>query len=393
MSLETESKLIESAAHKNKETLSNAKLYEVMKPVFGFTFVTGLPCGELRYFIAEASTDREVLHLPTSNEREAVGIAAGAWLAGEKPVLYMQNSGLFLASNDIGSLLLACKIPVPIVASWRGVPGETATQHFATGAATEPLLDAFRVPHVSEANMWDLIALYQKMQELQSPVCVLKVREKFNEPPQVIERTGQSRNSGVLVVENNGNLLINREEAITGLMQKTKQDIAVISSTGLISRSVYESFDGSNQFYNAGAFGLTSSIGLGLAVSRPDIRVMVIEGDGSVLADIGNLNLIGYRAPRNFVHVILNNRSYASCSGEPTCQPELIPKLACQFGYDRVYSVNSQEGIGQAYDEIMNRDGLQMLHIGINTDGKRSFARPTTMVDIARRFQAHFSHD
>lgn len=377
----------------SSEILTNSELYESLKSIFRFTFVSGLPCGELRNFIAEASQDKEVFHLPASNEREATGIATGAWLAGKQPILYMQNSGLFLASNDIGSLILACKIPIPIIASWRGAPGETATQHFVTGSATEPLLNSFGIPYVSEANKAELEALGRQMRDLQTPVCVLKIRERYNDQPQIVRQSENDRELGLLLKEDKGSLSVNREEAINILLPRIGQDMAVISSTGLISRSIYQSFDAPNQFYNAGAFGLTSSIGLGLAIARPDIKVVVIEGDGSVLADIGNLNLIGCQKPKNLIHVVLNNAAYVSCSGEPTCQPDLIPNLACQFGYKEVYSVSSKQGIESAFGKIIDTDDLQMLHVDINTDGGRSFDRPTAMADIARRFQAHFSHE
>jgi sulfopyruvate decarboxylase TPP-binding subunit len=145
------------------EFLQEQELYQTIRSVFGFNFVTGLPCGELRNFISQSSMDKEVRHFPCSNEREAIGVATGAWLAGEKPVVYMQNSGFFLSSNDIGSLLLACRIPIVLVVSWRGAPGETATQHFATGAATEPLLKAFSIPYLTEINEQGIQNLCRQM--------------------------------------------------------------------------------------------------------------------------------------------------------------------------------------------------------------------------------------
>jgi phosphonopyruvate decarboxylase len=231
------------------------------------------------------------------------------------------------------------------------------------------------------------------MQDSQTPVCVLKIRERFNKPPQIVRQAESEKKPGKLLREDKNGLSISREEAIAALLPRIEQNIAVISSTGLISRSIYQSYDAPNQFYNAGAFGLTSSIGLGLARARPNLKVIIIEGDGSVLADIGNLNLIGGQRPKNLIHVVLNNKAYVSCSGEPTCQPELIPELACQFGYDKVYNVNSQEGARRILDEIIETEGLQMLHIDINTEGGRSFDRPTAMANIARRFRAHFTYD
>lgn len=378
----------------SNEILSNPELYEAVRLTFGFNFVTGLPCGELRDFIAQSSRDREVLHFPASNEREAIGIAAGAWLAGEKPVVYMQNSGLFLSSNDIGSLLIACRIPVVMVVAWRGASGETATQHLATGAATEPLLEAFGIPFSYELTLENIEQLFQQMTEQQKPVCILRVREKFNVPIQTKEEPRFIVKPEHLFIEEASDILMNRDRVIDLILSQTGSNTAVFSSTGLISRSVFERHDGPNQFYNAGAFGLTSSIGLGFAISQIDIQTVILEGDGSVLANPGNLNLIGAKSPDNFIHIVLDNRAYMSCSGEATCRSELIPKLASLYGYSKVFSVYTENGFQRAWKQCQEKNlGPQMIHVNINQIGERNLSRPVDMANLARRFKSYFLND
>jgi len=378
----------------SNETLSNSELYEAVRLTFGFNFVTGLPCGELRDFIAQSSRDREVLHFPASNEREAIGISAGAWLAGEKPVVYMQNSGLFLSSNDIGSLLIACRIPIVMVVAWRGASGETATQHLVTGAATEPLLETFEIPYSHELSPKTIEQLFQQMTEQQKPVCILKVREKFNVPIQTREESKFMVKPERIFIEEAPGAMMNRDMVIDLLLSQTESNTAVFSSTGLISRSVFERHDGTNQFYNAGAFGLTSSIGLGFAISQIDRRTVILEGDGSVLANPGSLNLIGARSPNNFIHIVLDNRAYMSCSGEATCRSELIPKLANLYGYSQVFSVYTEDGFQRTWQQCQEKNlGPQMIHVNINQTGERNFARPVDMAKIARRFKLYFSND
>jgi phosphonopyruvate decarboxylase len=145
---------------------------------------------------------------------------------------------------------------------------------------------------------------------------------------------------------------------------------------------------GPNQFYNAGGFGITSPIGLGVALAQPSRSVIVIEGDGSVLANVGSLNLIGHYRPDNLIHVVLNNQAYASCPGEPTIGFNLIPGLARECGYRRVCNVTSLEATQKAFAYMLNQhDGPQMLHILINAEGERSFKRPVSMDETADRFR------
>ncbi len=109
----------------------------------GIKVATGVPCGVIRHIINNIANDPKIRHIPATNEAESIGIAAGAVLANQKTMLYMQNSGLFAASNNIASLLIPYEIPVYMVVSYRGCEGENAPQHFITGSATEKLIQSF----------------------------------------------------------------------------------------------------------------------------------------------------------------------------------------------------------------------------------------------------------
>ncbi|MEK7653449.1 MAG: sulfopyruvate decarboxylase subunit alpha [Patescibacteria group bacterium] len=112
----------------------------------GVDFASGVPCGVLRHIIKNFEDDAKILHILANSESEAVGLVAGAYLAGRTPVIYMQNSGLFAASNDIASLLIPYEIPIFFVVSYRGCEGEDAVQHLTTGGSTEMLIKSFGLP-------------------------------------------------------------------------------------------------------------------------------------------------------------------------------------------------------------------------------------------------------
>lgn len=152
--------------------------------VHGINFASGVPCGVLRHVIHNLQNDEKILHVLANRESEAVGLAAGAYLAGMKPVLYMQNSGLFASSNDIASLILLCNMPILMLVSLRGAVGETAPQHFVTGRNTIPLLDCFGIPHcfLREGNVHDAVELaFKTMDEQQKPFAILFERGWQNE--------------------------------------------------------------------------------------------------------------------------------------------------------------------------------------------------------------------
>lgn len=111
----------------------------------GIDFAVGIPCGVQRDVIHLFYTDPSITNVHCTHEGEAVGIAVGAYLAGKHPVVYMQNSGLFSASNDIASLAVLYQIPLLLTVTWRGVLGEDAPQHKVTGKATINLLQSLEV--------------------------------------------------------------------------------------------------------------------------------------------------------------------------------------------------------------------------------------------------------
>lgn len=145
----------------------------------GINFASGVPCGVQKHIISNISNDPLIQHIPATKEAEAIGISAGAYLTGLKPVVYMQNSGFFDSSNDIASLLIPYKIPIFLTITWRGCPGEDAPQHYFTGKATIPLLKSLKIhfeilDKTNQKKIDTLIqTLIEKMEETKLPVALL----------------------------------------------------------------------------------------------------------------------------------------------------------------------------------------------------------------------------
>jgi sulfopyruvate decarboxylase subunit beta len=97
------------------------------------------------------------------------------------------------------------------------------------------------------------------------------------------------------------------------------QDALLVCNIGFPSRELFSVKDRPENFYMLGSMGLASSIGLGLALARPERKVMVLDGDGSVLMNLGTLATIAHYAPENYLLVILDNCCYGSTGSQPTC--------------------------------------------------------------------------
>jgi len=111
----------------------------------GFDFFTGVPCSLVGGLIAEL--ERREKYLGETREDAALGVAAGAYLAGRLPVVVMQNSGLGVSLNALGSLHAIYELPVLLVITWRGYRGQDAPEHLVMGEVLPRLLDLFAVPH------------------------------------------------------------------------------------------------------------------------------------------------------------------------------------------------------------------------------------------------------
>ena len=157
-------------------------------------------------------------------------------------------------------------------------------------------------------------------------------------------------------------------EVIAGLL---KEEESVVSANGMISREMYAIRDRSHNFYMLGSMGLASSIGLGVALSVPNKKVIVIDGDGNVLMNLGSLTTIGKLCPKNLVHVVLDNESHDSTGGQPTAS--MIAKLeeiAKASGFKLTRRVYDIEMLEEAMRELLTSDGPSFLLVKVKKGGE-----------------------
>jgi len=176
-----------------------------------------------------------------------------------------------------------------------------------------------------------------------------------------------------------------RKEALKVIMTTINPCDAVISTTGLISREIFEEFDSERNIYAPGSMGLASSIGLGLAISFSDKNVVVIDGDASLLMNLGTIVTIGNRRPANLLHIVIDNGAYGSCSEERSMSSSAhLDKLAQNVGYRYVRMVSGQDELRRAILSFGQGPGFILAKVKLG--GRRDFRRPLNLADIKSRF-------
>ena len=167
------------------------------------------------------------------------------------------------------------------------------------------------------------------------------------------------------------------------------RDEVVVHANGFISRESFNIQDRLGNFYMIGSMGLASSIALGVALNRPDRRVVVFDGDGNVLMNLGSLAMIAATRPKNLVHFVFDNEVYGSTGNQRTVSGQVpLEEIARASGYRRAQRVDSETALRIAAQEFLAQSGPSFLLIKIEPDHEeRKIARIThEPPEIASRF-------
>ena len=172
-----------------------------------------------------------------------------------------------------------------------------------------------------------------------------------------------------------------REEAIKTVIKHLKGDEIIVSTTGKISRELYENRenkeDCKNDFYNIGAMGCAQSLGLGIALNKKDKKIVVLDGDGSVLMQMGALATIGHHKPENFYHIIFDNQAHDSTGGQPTCSDTVcFEKISLACGYKKSVIAKNLADLEKHIEETINAKGPSMIVIKVKKGARKELGRP-----------------
>ena len=359
--------------------ISPAFFIETLKN-HGIDFFAGVPDSLLKnicaYITDHVDSDHNII---TANEGAAVGLAAGYHLAtGKAGVVYMQNSGQGNIINPLASLTdkEVYNIPLLLLIGWRGRPGvHDEPQHVKQGKVTTGLLNVMGVNYEVLAKEED-----KALKQIEKAVIALRNNEVF---ALVIEKDTFDEYKLQNVELND--LTMSREEAIRAVAASIGEKDCIVSTTGMISRELFEYRTAMNQtherdFLTVGSMGHASQIALGIALEKKDRKVWCFDGDGATIMHMGSMAIVASRKPENYIHVVFNNGAHDSVGGQPTVGLKIdLPAVAKAVGYAQTYSTDNMESLSSILRQISKAgQGPVLLEIKVKKGNRKDLGRPTT---------------
>ena len=361
----------------------------------GFDFYTGVPCSFLTPLINRVIGSPNLDYVGAASEGEAVGIAAGAWLAGRRTVVMCQNSGLGNAVNPLTSLNFPFRIPTLLVVTWRGQPGiADEPQHELMGQITGDVLDVIRVQRAAFPDeVVDVSPALDRaeaeMADRELPYAFIMAQGSVRDDG--LEQTPPAcRAAGSRLELSEGALALpSRVAALERVLAVAPPEAAIVATTGKTGRELFTLADREQHLYLVGSMGCASGVGLGVALNARR-RVIVLDGDGAALMKLGALATIGAEAPENLVHLLLDNGVHDSTGGQATVSPIVdFAAVALACGYRRAASCDSLAGLDRALAECLALPGPALVHLRIAPGSMAKLGRPTVKpYEVARRFRA-----
>lgn len=370
----------------------------------GFEWYAGVPCSYLTPFINYVSQDPTLHYVSSANEGDAVALIAGLALGagpdaprGRRGVTMMQNSGLGNAVSPLTSLTWTFRLPQLLIVTWRGQPGTSdEPQHALMGPITTTLLDTMEIP-------WALFptAMHEVDAALDRAVAHLDatgrpyalVMQKDSVAPVALRDTAVRPERRPCDVERHrdGGAGPSRHDALERVIAHSPLDTSiVVASTGFCGRELYAIDDRENQLYFVGSMGCVGAFAQGVALARPDLRVIALDGDGAALMRMGNFATLGAYGPSNLVHVLLDNGAHESTGGQATVSHGVdFAGIAAACGYAAALDTDRLD-VFDAFLGAPDVDGPRFARVAIRRGTPANLPRPSIApADVKSRLMKH----
>lgn len=358
----------------------------------GVNTTVGVPDSTFKGLISYFSSQSLFRHLIAVNECEAMGIAAGYYLASQKPALvYMQNSGFCKTLNPYTSLLSpdAYGIPALMLVGWRGEPGKKdEPQHIMMGRILIDLLTVLELEYtILEEDNWKVQLEEALSRTIQS-----------EKPYVVVVRNGLFDDYKVAKPVSSFDTTLTREQALEIIVNYSPEQAVFISTTGKTSRELFEirkkrSESHGKDFYTVGSMGCASAIALGVGLVSSPRTIFILDGDGAALMQLGTLATIGhYKNPR-LKHIIIDNNAHESTGGQPTVSDNVnFMGIGKACGYDTVMTVDCAQDLATCLQDLETNNRLSLVVVKVKTGSRSDLGRPTTTPKENRdAFIQHFT--
>jgi len=362
--------------------ISCEALFDVFRKT-GITFFSGVPDSTFKDWMKFLSGHHggKLTNIIACNECEAISLVSGYYLATQKiGVVYMQNSGEGKAVNPLTSLCDpdVYSIPLIMMIGWRGEPGKKdEPQHKKMGRIMIPLLETLEVPYEILPDEIDkaekvIANMVNISQDRKTPVALIIKKNTFEKYDlENMDVSGSSKEDSM-----------NREDAIQVIIDNLNGDEIIVSTTGKTSRELFEyrvkRYEEPRDFYTVGSMGCATSIANGIALSKQHKKVMIFDGDGAVLMQMGSLATVGYYNAKNLYHIIFDNNCYDSTGGQPTTASRIdFEKIAMGCGYKRAVTVKTKAELINEVNKLISIEGPHMIIVKVKKGSRKNLGRPT----------------
>jgi phosphonopyruvate decarboxylase len=375
----------------------------------GFCWYAGVPCSYLTPFINYVLQDESLRYVSMANEGDAVALIAGVALAGDRGahrrgISMMQNSGLGNAVSPLTSLTWIFRLPQLLIVTWRGQPGVAdEPQHALMGPITPALLESMQIPWELFPTDVDAIGpaldrATAHMNETGRPYALVMQKGSVSDyalkPGTALsgKRIGTAAAPVLQPHRVDPQARASRQEALREVVANTPNSAtAVLASTGFCGRELYAIEDRPNHLYMVGSMGCVVPFALGLALARPDLRVIALDGDGAALMRMGAFATVGTYGPANLLHLLLDNGAHDSTGGQATVSPQVsFAQVASACGYA---SSLETDDVGQiaTWLNAPPESGPRFARLLTRTGTPRDLPRPSvTPVEVKARLMQHF---
>ncbi len=320
----------------------------------GVDFTATLPCDRIKGLLGLVS--RGFFHVPLTREEEGVGICAGAALAGKRPAMFIQNSGVGNMINALLSLTGFYGLPLAVFVSHRGIYKEKIAAQAPMGLKLPGILKGAGIGFTSIDSASDLEQVPKTLEDvymknkihafLLSPALWegMELKVERNEGPEQKRYGAEFDDLGGEKEKMGLARKLDRYEMLSSVWAAL-DGAAVVCNLGFPSRELYHIGHRPSHFYMLGSMGMATPIGLGIALSNTSKKVIVIDGDGSLLMNPGTLATAACLSGGNLTIFAVDNGAYGSTGNQPTLAAGCIDlgAVARGFGLETIKAAREKD--------------------------------------------------
>lgn len=362
------------------------EVIDIMKSC-GIDVVLTLPCDKIKNLLAMVPANFK--EIPLTREENGVGIAAGLFMAGKRPALMIQSTGIGNSLNVLSSLNRTYEIPLPILASWRGFYKEAIYAQTAFGKCLPAILDASDISHVEIGATGELELIKKAINasfKSNTPTVILlspRLWEISTEKHWNPDFTTKERRFNFDCHTHVPRATHTRYDMIRGITSYLSGKV-VVSNIGVPSKELYAAHDQDTNFYMTGSLGLVSAIGQGLAMGL-DREVITLDGDGSILMNPNVLASVAQEKPEGLTIICFDNSAHGSTGNQKTYSENMdLELLAKSFGIGNTAKASTPEELLKALEA--KGKGPRFIHAIIEAKNADVPNIPLTPAEIKDRF-------